>query len=168
MGCNIIRNEKGEINQVLTENGNNSLLYKKIRALGSNKEAALEKWALTYTATFKHWFGKGLVDKNGEPKIVFNHENQPVYIGEDNTSKHVLDNLGTFLSKKDPSPLLEIIKQRFNLVKTDGTVRNIPASVNVYNLQEIIEKQYPGVRAFILKDVGGDYISLDVNNCIYF
>ena len=162
MGCNIIRNEKGEINQVLTENGNNSLLYKKIRALGSNKEAALEKWALTYTATFKHWFGKGLVDKNGEPKIVFNHENQPVYIGEDNTSKHVLDNLGTFLSKKDPSPLLEIIKQRFNLVKTDGTVRNIPASVNVYNLQEIIEKQYPGVRAFILKDVGGDYISLDV------
>ena len=88
--------------------------------------------------------------------------NQPVFTADDNTIKHATENMGTFLSKKDPSPLLESIKQRFNLVKTDGTVQNIPKSVNIYRIQETIEKQYPGVRAFISQDIGGDYISLDV------
>ena len=58
MACNIIRNEKGELVEVLAENGKRSTLFKKIKALGNTKEDALEKWALTHTSTFKHWFGK--------------------------------------------------------------------------------------------------------------
>ena len=161
MACNIVRNENGKIVQVTTENGNNSRLFNKIVSLGYDKETALRKWALAYTPTFRQWFGNGLVDVNGEPKITMVN-NQPVFIADDNTIKHATENMGTFLSKKDPSPLLESIKQRFNLVKTDGTVQNIPKSVNIYRIQETIEKQYPGVRAFINQDIGGDYISLDV------
>lgn len=83
---------------------------------------------------------------------VFNKENL----------KHATENLGTFSTKKDPSPLLNSIKQKFNLVQKNGNIRNIPYMENVHGIAERIEKGYPGVRAFVLQDVGGDYISLDV------
>ena len=161
MACNIVRNENGKIVKVVAENGNNSKLFRDIVKLGYDKETALKKWALTYTPTFKQWFGEGMVDSNNEPKITMVN-NQPVFTADDNTVKHATENMGTFISKKDPSPLLNAIQERFNLVNPNGTVRNIPKSVNIYRIQEAIEKQYPGVRAFILQDVGGDYIKLDV------
>ena len=161
MACNIIRNEKGEVVKVTAENGNTSTLFNKIVALGYDKETAVKKWAITYTPTFKQWFGQGAVDSNNEPKIT-TINNQPVFTADDNTVKHATENMGTFISKKDPSPLLSSIKTKFKLVKNDGSVQNIPKSVNIYRIQEAIEKQYPGVRAFILQDIGGDFISLDV------
>ena len=161
MACNIIRNENGKLVNVTAENGKNSKLFRDIVKLGYDKETALKKWANTYTPTFKQWFGEGVVDSNGEPRISI-IDDQPVFTADDNTTKHATENLGTYLSKKDPSPLLDSIKRRFDLVKTDGTVKNIPLSRDVYRIQETIEKQYPGVRAFILKDVGGDYIKLDI------
>ena len=151
MACNIVRNENGKIVQVTTENGNNSRLFNKIVSLGYDKETALKKWALTYTPTFRQWFGNGLVDVNGEPKITMVN-NQPVFTADDNTVKHATENIGTFVSKKDPAPLLESINKRFNLVNPNGTPRNIPSNVNIYRIQEIIEKQYPGINAHILKD----------------
>ena len=161
MACNIIRNENGKLVNVTAENGKNSKLFRDIVKLGYDKETALKKWANTYTPTFKQWFGEGVVDSNGEPKISI-IDDQPVFTADDNTTKHATENLGTYISKKDPSPLLDSIKRRFDLVKTDGTVKNIPLSRDVFKIQETIEKQYPGVRAFILKDVGGDYIKLDI------
>ena len=160
--CTIIRDKKtNKISKVLARNGNESRLFKNIVKLGYDKETALKKWALVYTPTFKHWFGNGNIDSNGEPRIV-NVNKNPVFIAEDKTTKHATENLGTFLSKKDPSPLLNNIKQEFNLVKTDGSVRNIPYMEDVHGIAERIEKDYPGVRAFVLQDVGGDYIKLDV------
>lgn len=161
MACNIVRNANGNIVKVTADNGKNSKLFRDIVKLGYDKETALKKWAMAYTPVFKQWFGDGMVDSNGEPRITIVN-NQPVFTADDNTIKHATQNMGTFISKKDPKPLLDIIKRRFNLVQEDGNVRNIPPSVNIYRIQETIEKQYPGVRAFILKDVGGEYISLDV------
>jgi len=161
MACNIIRNQNGKIVNVTADNGNNSKLFKDIVKLGYDKETAVKKWALTYTPTFKQWFGEGVVDSNNEPKITMVN-NQPVFTADDNTIKHATENLGTFISKKDPSPLLNSIQERFKLVNPDGSVRNIPNSVNIYRIQETIEKQYPGVKAFILQDIGGDFIKLSV------
>ena len=161
MACNIIRNKDGKIVKVTAENGNTSSLFNKIVALGYDKETAVKKWALTYTPTFKQWFGQGAVDSNNEPKITMVN-NQPVFTADDNTIKHATENMGTFISKKDPAPLLNSINERFGLVNPNGTVKNISKSVNIYRIQDTIEKQYPGVRAFISQDIGGDFISLSV------
>jgi len=161
MACRIIRNDNNTISKVLAKNGKESRLFKDIVALGYDKETALKKWALVYTPTFKQWFGQGNVDINGEPRIVMVNQD-PVFISDSNSTKHATENLGTFTSKKDPSPLLNNIKQRFNLVKKDGNVRNIPYLENAMAIAETIEKKYPGVRAFVLQDMGGDYIKLDV------
>ena len=162
MACRIIRNkETNKISKVLAKNGKESKLFKDIVKLGYDKETALKKWALVYTPTFQQWFGQGNVDNNGEPRITTVNKD-PVFIADDKTIKHATENLGTFISKKDPSPLLNDIKQRFNLVKTDGSIRNIPYMEDAQGRAERIEKEYPGVRAFVLQDVGGDYIKLDV------
>ena len=161
MACNIIRNQNGKVVNVLADNGKNSKLFKDIVALGYDKDTAAKKWALTHTPTFKHWFQEGITDQNGEPRII-GINNVPSFISEDRSTKHATENLGSFAAKTDPSPLLNEIKQKFNLVNPNGTVRNISPSVDIYGMQEAIEKQYPGVKAFILRDVGGDYIQLDV------
>tara|TARA_R110002167_G_scaffold693_4_gene3001 strand:+ start:11652 stop:16883 length:5232 start_codon:yes stop_codon:yes gene_type:complete len=162
MACTILRNDKNEITKVLSENGNESKLFKDIVSLGFDKETALKKWALVYTPTFKNWFGQGNTDTNGEPRITV-IDSQPVFTASDNTTKHATENFGTFISKKDPSPLLNDIQQRFNLVKTDGSPRNIPYLENSTRIAETIEKKYPGVQAFILQDMGGEYISLSLS-----
>ena len=161
MACNIIKNENGKVVNVTANNGKNSKLFRDIVNLGYDKETAVKKWALTYTPTFKQWFGEGLVDRNGEPKII-TVNNQPVFMADDKTVKHATENIGSFISKKDPSPLLNLIKKRFDLVKTDGTIKNISPSKDIYSIQEAIEKQYPGIKAFIGQDVGGDFIKLSV------
>ena len=169
MGCNIIKNENGKVVNVTADNGKNSKLFRDIVNLGYDKETAVKKWAVTYTSTFKQWFGDGLVDNNGEPKIT-TINNQPVFTADDNTIKHATENMGSFISKKDPSPLLGLIRRKFDLVKTDGTVKNISPSKDIYSIQEAIEKQYPGIKAFIGQDVGGEFIKvavtphLDVDN----
>ena len=165
MACNIIRNKDGKIVKVTADNGKDSKLFKDIVNLGYDKETALKKWAVAYTPTFKNWFGQGNVDVNGEPRIVMVNQD-PMFIADDATTKHATENLGSFKSKKDPSPLLNEIKQRFKLVKTDGTIRNIPYMEDVYGRAEKIEKMYPGVRAFVLQDMGGDYISLDISSSL--
>tara|TARA_R110002074_G_scaffold108163_2_gene233546 strand:+ start:297 stop:5516 length:5220 start_codon:yes stop_codon:yes gene_type:complete len=162
MACNIVYNEQGKVSKVFADNGKESKLFKDIVKLGFDKETALKKWSVAYTPTFKNWFGKGNVDTNGEPKIIMVNRD-PMFIADDNTTKHATENLGSFKSKKDPSPLLNDIKRRFNLVKTDGTIRNIPYMENAQGRAEKIEKDYPGVNAFVLQDMGGDYISLSIN-----
>ena len=165
MACNIVYNEQGKVSKVFADNGKESKLFKDIVKLGFDKETALKKWSVAYTPTFKNWFGQGNVDTNGEPKIVMVNQD-PMFIADDATTKHATENLGSFKSKKDPSPLLNEIKQRFKLVKTDGTIRNIPYMEDVYGRAEKIEKMYPGVRAFVLQDMGGDYISLDISTSL--
>ena len=88
MACRIIRNkETNKISKVLAKNGNESKLFKDIVKLGYDKETALKKWALVYTPTFKHWFGQGNVDTNGEPRIVTVNQD-PVFIANNKTIKH--------------------------------------------------------------------------------
>ena len=87
----------------------------------------------------------------------------PIFIAEDSSTKHATENLGSFKSKKDPSPLLNKIKQRFRLVHPNGNVRNISYNENPERIAEKIEKEYPGVTAYVVQDVGGDYISLGVS-----
>jgi hypothetical protein len=87
----------------------------------------------------------------------------PIFIAEDGSTKHATENLGSFKSKKDPSPLLNKIKQRFRLVHPNGNVRNISYNENPERIAEKIEKEYPGVTAYVVQDVGGDYISLGVS-----
>ena len=135
MGCNIIKNKNGKVVNVTADNGKNSKLFRDIVNLGYDKETAVKKWAVTYTSTFKQWFGDGLVDNNGEPKIT-TINNQPVFTADDNTIKHATENMGSFISKKDPSPLLGLIRRKFDLVKTDGTVKNISPSKDIYSIQE--------------------------------
>ncbi len=162
MACNIIKNPNGKVVKVTANNGKDSKLFKDIVNLGYDKETAVKKWAMVYTPTFRQWFGKGIVDSNGEPTINMVN-NKPVFIGEDNSIKHATENLGSFISKKDPSALLDQIKRRFDLVKTDGTIKNIPNKYSPYDIQERIEKEYPGVKANILQDIGGDYINLMID-----
>ena len=121
MACNIIRNKDGKIVKVTADNGKDSKLFKDIVNLGYDKETALKKWAVAYTPTFKNWFGQGNVDVNGEPRIVMVNQD-PMFIADDATTKHATENLGSFKSKKDPSPLLNEIKQRFKLVTLQGWV----------------------------------------------
>ena len=70
MACNIIKNEKGKVINILADNGKNSKLFKDIVKLGYDKDTAAKKWALIHTPTFRQWFGKGLVDRNEEPRII--------------------------------------------------------------------------------------------------
>ncbi len=102
MACNIIKNPNGKVVKVTANNGKDSKLFKDIVNLGYDKETAVKKWAMVYTPTFRQWFGKGIVDSNGEPTINMVN-NKPVFIGEDNSIKHATENLGSFISKKDPS-----------------------------------------------------------------
>ena len=163
MACKVIRNKNtNKIQQVLAENGNNSKLFRDIVKLGYDKETALKKWALTRTPTFKHWFKEGRVDYNGEPRII-GINNVPSFIAEDQSTKHATENLGSFISKQDPSPLLNEIKQRFKLVNPNGTIRNIPYMDDVHGMANKIEKLYPGVKAHVLQDIGGDYINIDIS-----
>ena len=164
MACRVIRNKNtNNIVRVLAKNGKESKLFKDIVNLGYDKETALKKWALTLTPTFRQWFGDSKsVDRNGEPSISILN-NDPVFVGEDNTIKHATENLGSFTTKKDISPLLTEIKNRFDLVKTDGSIKNISPSKDVYAMAEQIERLYPGINAYVLKDVGGDYISLEAS-----
>jgi len=162
MACRILRNDKNEVSRVLAKNGKDSKLFKDIVKLGYDKETALKKWALVYTPTFKHWFQEGMTDQNGEPRIV-GINNIPSFIAEDRSTKHAIENIGTFASKRDPSPLLNEIKQRFKLVKTDGTIRNISYKEDAQSISEVIEKEYPGIKSYVLQDVGGDYIQIEVS-----
>ena len=162
MACRIIKNQNDKVVTVYAENGNESKLFKDIVKLGYDKDTALKKWAMTLTPTFKNWFQEGRTDKNGEPKI-FSIDNVPSFIAEDNTTKHATENYGSFASKRDASPLIREIEQRFNLRNPDGSVRNIPYMENVNGIAERIEKEYPGINAFVTEDVGGDIIMLSAS-----
>ena len=77
--CSIIRNkETKEIERVNAPNGKESILYKSISDLQTDKEEALKSWAQVYTPSFKQWFGdwekkegSKVVDENGEPLLVY-------------------------------------------------------------------------------------------------
>jgi len=160
MACTVYRNPvTNEIDKVTTENGKNSKLFKSIVNLGLDKEAALKKWAVTYTPTFKNWFQKGQIDSNGEPKII-NVNGNPVFVSEDQTIKHATENLGSFNNPRS-SELLDTINQRFNLRTPDGRAINI--AYGAYDIAERIQKEYPGINATVARDFGGDIIHLHVS-----
>lgn len=76
--CQIKRNEKGRITQVLAENGNISNLYQQIRELPIIKddEQALDFYLYTKLDTFKKQNKNLVSDNNGEPILVFRHLSQ--------------------------------------------------------------------------------------------
>jgi len=163
MACTVYRNPKTqEIDKVTTENGKTSKLFNSIVGLGLNKEAALRKWAVTYTPTFKNWFQQGDVDSNGEPRIV-NVNGDPVFIAEDKSTKHATENLGSFNNPRS-SELLDEVNQRFNLRTPDGRALNI--SYGAQTIADKIEKAYPGVNAVVAKDAGGDIIHLGLSSAL--
>jgi hypothetical protein len=72
MACQVIRNSKNEIEQVLAPNGKESILFRDIQALGVDKEKALDLYSQTQTPSFKKWFENSeVIDANGEPLIVY-------------------------------------------------------------------------------------------------
>lgn len=72
MACQVVRDSKGEIQQVLAPNGKESMLFNEIAVYTKNKEQALSKWAQVYTPQFQEWFKDSkVVDENGEPKLVY-------------------------------------------------------------------------------------------------
>lgn len=77
MSCQVFRNEEGKIERVEAPNGNESILFNTIVKLPEieNEEEALKLWAQTYTPSFKKWFNNGVVDENGEPKLLFHGSN---------------------------------------------------------------------------------------------
>ena len=163
MACKVYRNPvTQEIDQVLTENDKPSKLYKSILDLGIDKETALNKWALTYTPTFKNWFQNGNKDANGEP-IISIIDNTPVFVAEDGSTKHATENLGSFSNPRS-SELLNEINQRFNLRTPQGRAINIPWGA--YSIAEKIEKLYPGVDAVVARDYGGDIIHLSISSSL--
>ena len=105
----------------------------------------------------------GIIGQDALLDLDHQSEGQEYVVFEPNQIKHALENIGSFATKRDPSPLLNEIKQRFNLVKTDGTVRNIPYMEDAQSKAEVIEKEYPGIKAYVLQDVGGDYIQIEVS-----
>jgi len=160
MACTVYRNPVNqEIDKVVAENGKTSKLFNSIVELGLDKEAALKKWAVTYTPTFKNWFQAGDVDSNGEPRIV-NVNGDPVFIAEDKTIKHATENLGSFNNPRS-SELIDRINERFKLRTPSGAAINIP--YGAYQLAERIEKEYPGIYATVGKDFKGDIIHLSVS-----
>ena len=71
--CSIQRNKAGEIEFIIAPNGNRSQLFDNLTSLVEDKNTALKKYSLTFTKSFKNWFGKSLYkDENGEPLVVMN------------------------------------------------------------------------------------------------
>lgn len=58
MACQVIRDNKGNIESVLAPNKKESLLFRSINSIEKNKELALHKWSLAYTPTFKSIYGE--------------------------------------------------------------------------------------------------------------
>lgn len=72
MACQVVRDSKGEIQQVLAPNGKESILFNDILENVKDNEEALRYWAQVYTPQFKEWFGNSkVVDENGEPLLVY-------------------------------------------------------------------------------------------------
>ena len=160
MACTVYRNPVNqEIDKVVAENGKSSKLFNSMVKLGLDKEAALKKWAVTYTPTFQNWFQNGEVDSNGEPRIV-NVNGDPVFVSEDKTLKHATENLGSFNNPRS-SELLAEINEKFKLRTPEGRALNIP--YGSYQVASRIEKEYPGVNATVARDVGGDIIHLNIS-----
>lgn len=92
----IIRNDKGEITTVLSPNRENkSILFEKIMELPGvkSKEEALALWVQTYTPEFKKWFRDSkVVDKNGEPLLVYHGSDWEFNEFESQTDIFVRDN----------------------------------------------------------------------------
>ena len=79
MACQVIRDNKGEIQQVLAPNGKESILFNTIVGSGIEREKALELYAQTQTPSFKKWFENSeVVDENGEPLLVY-HGSQETF-----------------------------------------------------------------------------------------
>ena len=85
----------GEIDKVVAPNGKESILYQSLLDLGLDKEAALDKWAVTHTATFQHWFQNGTMDSNSEAKII-SINGVPLFINEKKSPKHAIQDIGVF------------------------------------------------------------------------
>ena len=134
MACTVYRNPKTqEIDKVTTESGKTSKLFNSIVELGLDKEAALRKWAVTYTPTFKNWFQAGDVDSNGEPRIV-NVNGDPVFIAEDKTIKHATENLGSFNNPRS-SELIDEINQNKIMFQLNHALKSLWV-----NMDEIIAR----------------------------
>lgn len=69
MNCQVFRNKQtNEIEEVLAPNGQESILFKDLLAEYKDKEVALQKWATTYTPSFKASYN-GNYDVNGEMQL---------------------------------------------------------------------------------------------------
>lgn len=74
MACNYQRNSSGEIVAVITDSGQQSILYKQLANISNNKpEVAARLFAVTETKEFKTWIeeGKGVYKNNVEEPALF-------------------------------------------------------------------------------------------------
>tara|TARA_R110000765_G_scaffold60345_2_gene116798 strand:+ start:15095 stop:21109 length:6015 start_codon:yes stop_codon:yes gene_type:complete len=74
MACNYQRNSSGEIVAVITDSGQQSILYKQLANISDNKpEVAARLFAVTETKEFKTWIeeGKGVYKNNVEEPALF-------------------------------------------------------------------------------------------------
>ena len=74
MACNYQRNSSGEIVAVITDSGQQSILYKQLANISDNKpEVAARLFAVTETKEFKSWIeeGKGVYKNNVEEPALF-------------------------------------------------------------------------------------------------
>ena len=143
--CSIQRNKTGEIEFIVAPNGNRSKLFDELTVLVKDKNIALKKYSLTFTKSFKNWFGKSLYkDENGEPLVIMNEEGEPMYRGIDNSEKHATENYGSYRTA-DVDKLIQSVYKEFNLLDSKGHPKAISHDVDY--LTHTIERKYPGLNA---------------------
>lgn len=141
--CSIQRNKAGEIEFIIAPNGNRSQLFDNLTSLVEDKNTALKKYSLTFTKSFKNWFGKSLYkDENGEPLVVMNQEGEPMYRAADKSEKHATENYGSYRTA-NVDKLIQSVYKEFNLLDSRGMYKSISHDIDY--LAHTIERKYPGL-----------------------
>lgn len=123
MACQVIKDSKGEIQQVLAPNGKESILFNEIETTIGNKEAALKLWAATDTPSFKRDFS-GVTDANGEPLItdVMSLINKMTSAASDS----IYAQKGDTSSDAIPSKLQTVLQKLYNKFGIEYSIVNNP------------------------------------------
>jgi len=128
MACQVVRNNNGEIQQVLAPNGKESILFDDINKVIKDKERALEQYSQVHTPQFKEWFKDSkITDSNGEPRLAYHGTN--VYFDEFKVS-----GLGFY------GPGLYFSTDRQATMNFNGPV-NMPVFLSIKNPENINSEQ---------------------------
>lgn len=145
----------------LAKNNNPSILFDTV-AKQYNESTALRYYIVTRSANFENWFGKGKVDKNGEPKLVgksyfVNESNERWYIEQENTSSIVDDK---FVQKA--SVLSNIFKQHGATVsvEVDTTIDGAGLTIGTSDGAKIVFNPNKIKKDTVFHEFGHVYIDL--------